>query len=67
MPAATNARNCIRCQSPLPDGSAYCVSCGCNNEGLLDDKLVKVNNQLESRRNWENWCKVFPFLRWFEK
>lgn len=65
--ATQRSRNCARCRQPLPDGSSYCVACGCNNEGLLDDKIVKVNNQLEARRNWENLCRMFPFLRWFEK
>lgn len=62
MPAS---RNCVRCRTPLPDGSSYCVSCGCNNEGLLDDKITTVNKQLEARQNWENLCRIFPFLRWF--
>ena len=58
---------CSRCRQPLPGGTSYCVACGCNNEGLLDAKVSAIGSQLESRQNWENLCRIFPFLRWFEK
>jgi hypothetical protein len=65
--SATQTANCSRCRQPLPTGTSYCVACGCNNEGLLDNKISAVGRQLEDRRNWENLCRMFPFLRWFEK
>jgi hypothetical protein len=63
----TQVINCSRCRQPLPAGTSYCVACGCNNESLLDSKRSTIGRQLEDRRNWENLCRMFPFLRWFEK
>ena len=63
----TQTVNCSRCRQPLPAGTSYCVACGCNNESVLDGKVSSIGRQLESRKEWENLCRMFPFLRWFEK
>jgi hypothetical protein len=58
--------NCIRCQQPLPEGSGYCVACGCANEGQLDEKVVTIHKQREWRATWERLCRSFPRLRYLE-
>lgn len=62
-----STRTCIRCRQPLPDGTSYCVACGCANEGATDAKRAEIGRQMEWRQTWESCCKVFPWLRWFEK
>jgi hypothetical protein len=63
----TQTARCSRCRQPLPEGTSYCVACGCNNEGLLDAKISKVGSDLETRATWNYWCRIFPFLLWFSK
>lgn len=64
----TNSKplSCVRCRQPLPDGSMYCISCGCSNEGVLEGKIETINKQFEQRRTWEMLCRWFPFLRLFK-
>jgi len=68
MPAPKTPLNCVRCRQPLPEGSYYCVACGCNNESALQDRMVDIGNQLESRRwwfqFWNSLANVFPWIRW---
>ena len=54
-------------QTSVAEPSSHSLACGCNNEGVWDEKLGTVGAPLEARRNGENLCRVFPFLRWFEK
>jgi hypothetical protein len=42
---------CRRCQQPLPQGSGYCVACGCTNDAVYE-KLIANENQIEKRRFW---------------
>ncbi len=65
MPSSSS-RSCVRCRHTLPEGSAYCVACGCHNEGLLDEKVVTIHKQLERRATWEWLCRMFPRLRYLE-
>jgi hypothetical protein len=65
MPA-TSTRNCTRCRQPLPEGTGYCVACGCTNDGVMDDKYSTVGKQMEQRQMWEAICRVFPWLRLFK-
>ena len=64
--APSNTRMCVRCRQALPDRSAYCVACGCHNEGLLDEKVVTIHKQREWRATWEWLCRTFPRLRYLE-
>jgi hypothetical protein len=59
-------RTCTRCRQPLPEGSSYCVACGCTNESVDNEKIATIAKQAEARKNWEAACRVFPFLRWFQ-
>jgi len=32
----TSTRNCTRCRQPLPEGTGYCVACGCMNDSAYE-------------------------------
>lgn len=42
---------CRRCLQPLPEGSGYCVACGCSNDAAYE-RLIENENKIESRRFW---------------
>lgn len=46
---AIDSRKCIRCRQALPEGSGYCVACGCSNEDALTARQVQVTNAAENR------------------
>jgi hypothetical protein len=49
----------------LPEGSYYCTTCDCNNESALDERIVDINKQIESRRWWlEFWVSLADLFRW---
>jgi hypothetical protein len=56
---------CIRCRQFLPEGSYFCTACGCNCASALDERIVHINKQIESRRCWlEFWSSVADVFRW---
>ncbi len=61
-------RTCRRCLQPLPEGSGYCVGCGCSNDAAYE-QLIANENAIEDRRFWlKFWmwlASIFPFLRLF--
>lgn len=67
MPEAAT-RHCIRCQQQLPEGSGYCVACGCTNDTAYE-KMIANENRIESRQFWlKLWASLTNFswgLRWF--
>ena len=46
---AASARRCVRCRQELPEGSGYCVACGCANEEALLERRVKATNAADDR------------------
>jgi hypothetical protein len=69
MPASAAPPACVRCRQPLPQGSQFCVACGCSNEAAVDERIVDLGNQIESRRwwfqFWNSLCAAFPIFRLF--
>jgi len=43
---------CARCRQPLPEGSGYCVSCGCSNDFAVQQRRLNVNEQADKRIGW---------------
>jgi predicted amidophosphoribosyltransferase len=60
-------RLCIRCKQQLPEGTGYCIACGCTNDSVMDTKLAKINRDLQWRKTWVELQSMFPFLRWFDR
>jgi len=62
---------CARCQQPLPEGSGFCVSCGCNNDMALLERQAKVgmdaNRRIERLGFWKRLSEALPFLRIFTR
>lgn len=58
---------CLRCRQTLPEGSGYCVACGCTNDSAYE-KLIANENKIEQRRFWNQFWKfagAYPIFRWF--
>ena len=67
MPDIT-ARHCMRCRQALPEGSGYCVGCGCTNDTAYE-KMIANENKIEMRQFWlKFWTSLTNLswgLRWF--
>ena len=65
MPKPVAPTKCTRCRQPLPAGSYFCIACGCNNEVALDERIVDIGNQIETRRWWlQLWVSLAEMFRW---
>lgn len=60
---STSPRLCARCKSSLPEGSGYCVGCGCDNGGV-GEKLVKAHKDIERSKAKVQW-QLFWSRFWF--
>jgi hypothetical protein len=62
---------CARCQQPLPEGSGFCVACGCNNDLALMERNAKVSFDADKRVQrlglWKRLGEALPFLRIFTR
>jgi hypothetical protein len=61
-------RTCRRCLQALPEGSGYCVACGCSNDAAYE-RLIENENKIENRRFWFRMLSqlgnLSMFSRWF--
>jgi hypothetical protein len=64
----TSTRNCTRCRQPLPEGTGYCVACGCTNDAAYE-KMIANENQIEVRqfwlKLWSSLSNIGGAFRWF--
>ena len=64
----TSTRNCTRCRQPLPEGTGYCVACGCMNDSAYE-KMIANENKIEVRqfwlKFWTSLTNIAQGLRWF--
>ena len=65
----TTVPKCRRCQQVLPEGSGYCVACGCTND-VAYEKLIDSENKMEQRRermrfwrSFSTWAFAFRIFR----
>ena len=64
MPSPAAPQLCSRCRQPLPEGSGYCVACGCTNEFATQSRQASLNQQADNRIEAAGfWRKIFQFLR----
>ena len=62
-----SGQKCLRCRSDLPADTNFCVACGFNNEAAMGEKILKVEKQVQKKKESQEMRRGLFRGAWFAR